>query len=62
MASAVNEAADRVGNASQPDSVITEAIESLKRTRQYALGKGMAEVVAKCDRILEILVKSNARA
>ena len=62
MISAVNHAADRVTNASVPSLAIPDLVEGLKRARRYAVAKGMAQVVWECDRVLEFLTKSNARA
>jgi len=62
MASAVSDAADRVGNASPPGLAIPNLIEGLRRARQYALENRLPDVVIKCDRVMEFLTKSNARA
>jgi hypothetical protein len=62
MVTAVNEAADRVVNASAPNFAIPNLLEGLKRARLYAAAKGMPQVVGECDRVLEFLMKSNARA
>jgi hypothetical protein len=59
MVSAVDQAADRVGNASSPDQAIPNLIEGLKRARSYAVEKGMTQVVEKCDHVLEFLTKSS---
>jgi hypothetical protein len=41
---------------------VPNLIESVNRTRRYALQNGMSEVVGNCDVLLGFLMKSNARA
>jgi hypothetical protein len=59
MVSAVDQAADKVANASSPDLAIPDLIEGLKRARSYAAEKGMTPVVEKCDHVLEFLAKGS---
>jgi len=62
MANAIDEGAERVDSASSPSLALPNLIEGLSRARQYAAARGMPETVRKCDRLLEFLAKSNARA
>ena len=62
MASAVNYAAERVGNASPVGFPVPELVEGLNRARRYAAAKSMSELVRNCDRLLEFLTRSNVRA
>ena len=62
MVTAVNDAADRIANAAQPNFSIPNLVEGLRRARRYAVSKGLPHVAAECDRVLEFFTKSNARA
>jgi hypothetical protein len=62
MTSAVNEAVKRTGTASPPDIAVPDLIDGVNRARRYAVAKGLPEVVAKCDRLLEFLTKNIVRA
>ena len=62
MISALGNAADRSAGAAAIGFPVPEMIEGITRARRYAVANGMPEAVGKCDRILEFLARSNARA
>ena len=62
MTSAVKEAAQHVGVADPAGFAIPNLVEGLSRARQYALVRGLPDVVEQCDAVLHFLAKSNARA
>jgi len=62
LTSAVNEAAARIGRASTPGFPVPNLIEGLEHAQQYAVSKGMRDVAAKCQRVLEFLARDRVRA
>src|SRR5262245_36546456 len=62
LSSAANEAAARIGRASSPGFPVPNLVEGLEHARQYAMSKGMRDVAANCQRVLEFLARDRVRA